>query len=365
MLGQLPGEQCRIDFCCKGMEKGPLCTVAEDHGAVVHLCTLRPTQIGFLRKLEHILRSGSYDIVHSHFDVYSGLPVWVSRKLHIPVVASYHGTAFPPVAAFMRLPGVRHLRAAYGVFSIRYAVKHARFVTGSSHAILETLKRYNPIAESKFRVLYLGVDLPRLSTPSERADFRQSFGWPPHSPVILHVGRIDEGKNHQGLLRVYRLVRKRIPEVRLLLVGEGSLKTQINKQIEDLGLDGSVKMLGLRDDVPFLMTQSDLFIFPSLYEGFGLVALEANAAALPVVGSRIPGITEAVEDGSTALLHEVDDLEGMAESAVRILTDPELCKTLGFQGRARAGRHFSRQASAQGLLALYNECLRRDSTNAH
>lgn len=360
MLGELPRRQYVIDFCCKGVDKGPLCTVAEEKGAAVHLCSLRPTQVGFLRKLERILRSGSYDIVHSHYDVYSGLPVWVGRKLNVPVVVSYHCTVFPPTARWMTIPGMRQLRAAYGFFSIRYALEHARFVAGSSRGILETLKRYNPKAESKFRVLYIGVDLPEPSTPQERAEFRQSFGWNPDAPIILHVGRFHEQKNHDGLLKVFRLVRNHISDVKLVLVGEGALRAQVNKQIEEAGLSGSVRLLGLRDDVPSLMTLCDLFLFPSRYEGFGLVALEANAAALPVVGSRIPGLTEAVEDKRTALLHNLDDLEGMAESVVRILTDPELAKNLSLRGRTRAEKHFSRRASARRLMTLYNECLDGD-----
>jgi len=106
------------------------------------------------------------------------------------------------------------------------------------------------------------------------------------------------------------------------------------------------------------MRNCDVFVLPSFYEGFPVVALEANAASLPVIGSRIPGLSEAVEDGRTAILHDVKDVRGMADSIIRLLVDLESARRLGATGRARIQEEFSAETAAKRLLELYTECLR-------
>jgi len=104
------------------------------------------------------------------------------------------------------------------------------------------------------------------------------------------------------------------------------------------------------------MRNCDVFVLPSFYEGFPVVALEANAASLPVIGSRIPGLSEAVEDGRTAVLHPADDIEGMVGSVVKLLEHPESARALGSAGRLRVQQDFSAQAGARRLLETYTEC---------
>jgi glycosyltransferase involved in cell wall biosynthesis len=105
------------------------------------------------------------------------------------------------------------------------------------------------------------------------------------------------------------------------------------------------------------MGKCDLFLFPSLHEGLSLAVIEASAAGVPVVGSKIPGFDEAVVDGQTGVLHPVDDLEGMSDSVVTLLTDKAHAHKLSDAGRMRANEIFSVSASAERLLNLYHECL--------
>jgi glycosyltransferase involved in cell wall biosynthesis len=177
--------------------------------------------------------------------------------------------------------------------------------------------------------------------------------------VVLHVGRFAEQKNHLGVLAVFRGVLREVPAARLLLVGDGLLRPLVEDRIKGEGLGHAVRLLGVRGDVSYLMKQSDVFLFPSLHEGFGVVALEANAAGLPVVGSRIPGLLEAVVPEETALLHEVADLDSLTASVVRLLRDPGLSRRLAQAGRDRARRLFSQQASAARLRECYATVLSR------
>ncbi len=354
MLEQIPRSRYAMDFCCKGPHTGNLTPSALAQGAQVYHCPLGPDHIRYIRGLRRILREGQYNIIHNHLEAYSGLPVWIVRG-KIPVISSYHNTHFA-AQTWTRTSGIRELRSLYSQHSICYALKHSDYVTGCSGGVLTSL---NPQYAEKdnYRVLYYGVSIPDLPTKTKKALFREQFGWPADTPIILHVGRFHEQKNHPGLLDIFERVRAVIPETKLLLVGDGPLRPTIEAAIARRLLQDHVRLLGLRDDVPDLMTQCDLFLFPSFYEGFGLVALEANAAALPVVGSKVPGLEEAVVDGQTASLFDPHDTEAMAAAATRILLDRVLASSMGMAGRQRAEAEFSLQASAKRLVDLYDECL--------
>ena len=354
MLREVPRSRWGMDFCCKGPSAGPLATVARDLGAQVFHCPLGLNHVSFARMLRRILSERQYHILHNHLQVYSGFPIWVTRRQRIPVITSFHNIRFAPQTRVTCLPIARQLRSLYAIISVNYALHHSDLVTGCSQGVLEGLdldRREIPVPS---RVLYYGVDVPQLATAEERASLRRSFDWPADSPLVLHVGRFLEQKNHLGLLAIFQRVLERVPTAKMLLVGAGLLRPAIEDTIARRGLSNTIRFLGLRDDVPSLMSKCDVFLFPSLHEGFGLVALEANAAGLPLVGSKIPGLEEAVKDGETALLHDVADTEGMAKSVVRIITDQQYAKRLGDAGRARVRESFSTEASAGRLLEIYD-----------
>lgn len=353
MLREIPRNECVMDFCCKGANVGEYAPLARQLGAQVYHCPLGPTHIPFIKGIKRILTEGQYHILHNHLGAYSGFPVWVAHRLGIPVITSFHNTQFAPQRWFTRLPILSHLRSIYATISINYALSHSDLVTGCSQAVIQRFGGDNTKTPGRSRVLYYGVNVPRPSSPEERASLRRSFGWPADAPLVLHVGRFFEQKNHLGLLSVFQFVLEHVPTARMLLVGDGRLRPEIEHTLAKHGLASTVRLLGMRDDVPSLMSKCDVFVFPSFFEGFGLVAIEANAAGLPVVGSRIPGLTEAVRDGETALLHDVEDIESMAMSAVRILTDRQCAQRLASAGRRWVRENFTVEISARRLLELY------------
>lgn len=354
VLREIPRSRWEMDFCCKGASVGPLAPVARQLGAKVFHCPLGLNHISFAKILKRTLTEGPYHILHNHLGAYSGLPVWVTRRLGVPVITSFHNTHFEPQTRFTRLPIVRQLRSLYAMISVDYALHHSDLVTGCSQGVLESLDPDGTRISGPSRVLYYGVNILELATPEERASLRRSFGWPADTPLVLHVGRFLGQKNHLGLLAIFQRVLEHVPAAKMLLVGEGLLRPSIENIIAERGLSNAIRLLGRRDDVPSLMSKCDVFLFPSLHEGFGLVAIEANAANLPVVGSKIPGLMEAVSDGTTALLYDVTDIEGMAMSVVKIITDQQYAQRLANAGRTRVRENFSVEASARRLLELYN-----------
>jgi len=358
MFQETPRERHQIDFCCKTSIAGELVPVVQEHGAQVFHCPLRPDHVRFSRELERILRAGQYDVLHNHLATYSGLPVWVAKRTGIPVVTTFHSTHLLPLNPWLKLPGLRTLRSWYGCLSVGYALRNSDFVTTISKGVLRSFDPDGRRTGRRARVTYYGVHLPPRPRPGDRAAFRRGLGWPEETPITIHVGAFREAKNHSGVLAAFRGARARVPAAKLLLVGQGALRPDIERAIADLGLTQAVLSLGLRDDVPRLLGLCDVFLFPSLYEGFALAAVEANAAGLPVVGSDIPGLDEAVQDQETALLHRVDDTEGMADSLAELLTNRSLSKRLGEAGRARAASQFGMEVAMARWLEVYDECAR-------
>jgi glycosyltransferase involved in cell wall biosynthesis len=186
---------------------------------------------------------------------------------------------------------------------------------------------------------------------------RSELGVGERAPLILHAGRFIEQKNHEGVLEVFERVVLAEPSARLVLLGVGPLLDRVLASIERRKLNRSVTYNGLRDDVVTrVLPASDVFLFPSLNEGFGLAALEANAASVPVVATNIAGLDEAVLSGRTAMLHAISDIEGMAGSVIGFLRDAALASKFGAAGREHA-MSYSHEASARKLRELYNDCL--------
>ena len=344
-----------MDFCCKGSSVGPLADLARGRGAHVYHCPLRPDHLGFVRGLRALIRREGYHILHNHLEAYSGIGVWVGNQEQIPVITSFHNTHFPPQTPWMRRPGIRELRALYARVSERYAVRKSRYVTGCSRAVL-TRVAARLTHQQAGRVLYYGMQPRERADDAERQGLRREMAWPLDSLVVAHVGRMVEQKNHRGLLEVFKRTLVRVPQARLLCVGDGPLRPAIEAQIVREGLAGRARCVGTRGDVVEVLRRSDALLLPSIHEGFGLVALEASGVGLPVVGSNIPGLDEVVRHDETGVLHAITDVEGMAESVAKVLTDPKYGMRLGDAGRERVRNEFSVQSSAERLEQLYREC---------
>jgi glycosyltransferase EpsF len=346
-----------IDFLCKGEAVGEMALEARRLDAEVYHCPLRPTHLAYYRCLKSLLKTRQYDLVHNHLEGYSGFPVWVAHNMKIPVITSFHNPYFDPQTAFTRLPGISFLRSVYVKYSIDYALKHSDVVTGCSRAVLDELCTNGRCDNTETTVLYYGIETTIDTHLNSSQSLRNSFNWPEDTPIVLHVGRFFPQKNHRGVIDVFRKVVKQIPSAKLVLVGDGPLRQEVLAQVAKYSLSDQVIWLGVRDDVLNLMAQSNIFLFPSAYEGFGLVAIEANSVGLPVVGSNIPALREAVVDGKTALLHDLNDLQGMADSVIKILKDRAFADSFHSAGVEWVNSHYTMTATTNRLMKLYERCL--------
>ncbi len=226
-------------------------------------------------------RYGPYDVVHSHVDHFSGYVMWLARLARVPMrVAHSHLDirslrVVEPAHRRWYLATMKHLIKAYAT---------AGFATSASAAA--SLFGEDWQGDNRWELLYCGIDLTPFKQKVHKEEVRAGLGIPEGAIVLGHAGRFTPQKNHAFLLRVAAEVAHKEANMRLLLVGAGSLRSDMELDAMKLGIADRTIFAGIRPDVPHLMLGAmDAFIFPSLFEGLGLALVEAQAAGLPCLAA--------------------------------------------------------------------------------
>jgi len=172
------------------------------------------------------------------------------------------------------------------------------------------------------------------------------------------VARLVPGKGLECFLRIAARIRGARSDVRFLIVGDGPLRRDLERLAETLGLRAAVVFTGHRTDVPDLMQAMDLFVLPSLFgEGLPMVVLEAMAAGVPVVATRVEGIPETIRDGRDGVLAKPGDPEDLARAIGRVVRGEADWASLRASALARHAEHFSDQSMAAGVAEVYRRVL--------
>ncbi len=208
------------------------------------------------------------------------------------------------------------------------------------------------VRASKVRVVRNGIRLDRFDQPSD-SSLRAMLTRGNDCPVIFTPARLHTQKGLTYLLEAARLV----PDAVFVLAGDGPERDRLQERARGLGVDGRVRFLGHRQDIPQLMASCDVFVLPSLYEGLPLTVLEAMAAGKPVVATAVGGTDEAVVDGVTGLLVPPANPTQLAGAIRRLLADGALAARLAKSGRDRAIQQFSSEAMVNGVTRVYEESL--------
>lgn len=208
------------------------------------------------------------------------------------------------------------------------------------------------VKSERLRIIHNGIDLNRFPFDPSRLFPKDSLG-----PVLIQVGRLDPPKGHSFAIEAFSLILKDFPKASLLFVGDGPLRIQLEAKVQALGLNGRVRFLGVRDDVPALLNQSDLFWMPSRFEGLPIACLEAMACGLPTVTTNVLGLREVAVDGVTGFVVPPDSPMAVAQASLRILKDPSLAQRMGMAGRQRVAEHFSIEKTADEYVRAYEDIL--------
>jgi glycosyltransferase involved in cell wall biosynthesis len=174
-----------------------------------------------------------------------------------------------------------------------------------------------------------------------------------HLQTVVCVSRLSYEKGVDVLLQSWRLVHKELPQARLLIVGDGSLKRQLLRMVEALEIAECVEFTGERDDIPAQLRRSSIAVSPSRHEGMPNAVLEAMACGLPCVATRVSGSEDIIEQGVNGLLVEIEDYQGMARALLTLLRDPALTRKLGYAARSTIEQRYALEHSMELYIELY------------
>jgi len=204
--------------------------------------------------------------------------------------------------------------------------------------------------------LYHGLDRAAIEGHPAADGVREELGIPAHAPVVGTVANFRHTKGHGYLLRAAELVRRSLPEVRFLLVGQGPLEAEVRREAERLGLGETVIFAGFREDVPRLTAAIDVFALSSVHEGLSIALMEAMALGKPPVVTRVGGLPELVEDRRQGLLVPPADPPALAAGILAVLQDPDLRSRMGEAARRRAAEFDIRTAVGR-MEQVYQQLL--------
>jgi L-malate glycosyltransferase len=234
----------------------------------------------------------------------------------------------------------------------KWKYRHVDVFVAASRVIAAILES-DGIERDRIAVVHDGVDVERIDR-HEPVDVHKTF-WLPHgAPVVANVAALAPHKGQKHLVAAAAELVRRIPDARMLILGDGELKDALQHQISSLGLDRHVTLTGFRADVIGILKSVDLVVMSSITEGLGSVILEAMACRRAVVGTRAGGIPEAIEDQLTGLLVPVKDEGALADALSTLLPDADRRRTMGAAGRARVEAEFSLDALVRATLAVYS-----------
>jgi glycosyltransferase involved in cell wall biosynthesis len=359
ILRKYDRDRFHMDVCLIGEEPGPLAEEARACGATLFSCPKSPDLWSFSRRFAGLCLGRDYQVVHSHFETWSGAILRGARYAGVPVrVAHFHSNVPWPDEETdpWWLTGARALVLRWGRF---WDCRHATCILAVSEAVMESRRLRCRFSAPETGIWTGGVDTKRFSPLS---DIAPGTAGP---PTVIWVGALRPVKRVDLGLRIFRMVLESAPEARLRVVGTGNQHQVLVETAQKLGIAGSVDFLGVRSDIPDLLRTSTVFLSCSEAEGLPTVLLEAQAGGLPVVASDIEPHREAVAPELQSFLFRHDAPEAAAAGIVRILRDEGLRSGLSRAGRKFVCTHYDADAQLDRLLSWYTSWVGRSHEDAH
>jgi glycosyltransferase involved in cell wall biosynthesis len=328
---------------------GPMGLEARDAGLAIESLEMRrgiPDPRGLFR-LGRLVRAWKPDVVHSHMVHANLMARWLRLFLPIPALVSTIHNVYE---------GGPLLMAGY-----RLTNGLVDNMTAVSEAAAERFVRERIVPAKLLRVVPNGIDMDLFrNLPSvTRQSLRRSLGLDAEF-AWLAVGRFEVAKDYPNMLQAFATVLRRHPQAVLLLVGRGSLQAETEILADELGIRSRVRFLGIRQDVPEVMSAADAYVMSSAWEGMPMVLLEAGAAGLPIVATQVGGNSEVVREGESGFLVQPRDPGALAEAMVRLMQLSERERqAMGERARDHVRVHFGLTRTVERWEELYREVLSR------
>jgi N-acetyl-alpha-D-glucosaminyl L-malate synthase BshA len=303
--------------------------------------------LSLANKVVQVAREFQLDIIHAHYAVPHATAALLARQVlestwDAPaprLVATLHGTDITLVG---NDPSYSEI--------VAYSIEQSDVVTAVSESLrASTFKELGVRREIEVIPNFLDCALHRRRAVPE---LRKRFAPDLATRIVIHVSNFRPVKRIDAVMQIFARIRRQVP-AKLLLVGDGPELATAYRLIRELDLSDSVEALGAQEEVQSLLSIADVFLLPSSQESFGLAGLEAMACEVPVVASAVGGLPEVIENGVTGFLHPLEDLDGMAASAVELLRNPARHRAMAAAARERVADRFCADRVVPMYEAVY------------
>ena len=308
--------------------------------------------LSLTNRIVQLAREFNLDIVHAHYAVPHATAAFLAKQIlssgppsRVPkIITTLHGTDITLLGN----------DTSYSE-TVAFSIDASDGVTAVSESLKADTYRALRV-RSDIRVIPNFLDCAQHGRVAVSDALRARICRGQCEKIVIHVSNFRPVKRADAVIRIFRKIRETV-NARLLLVGEGPDLDKSLRTARELGVHDQVEALGEQEQVQALLSVSDVLLLPSEQESFGLSALEAMACEVPVVASRVGGLPEVITDGETGFLHPPEDLDGMAASAVRLLTDDALHRRVARAGRRLVETTFCADEIVPRYEAYYDEVL--------
>ena len=298
-----------------------------------------------------------YDVIHAHTPVPAIADLAALRNIvkKRPFVLTYHnditkGGIFGSI-----------ISAIYNKSVGKFLLQHSDIIISTTKSYAVNSKQLSKYLH-KIRVIPNGVDDKVFSPKLDGSRVREKYGLKEDCKIVLFVGRLDYYKGCEYLVEAFSIVVKRMKNAHLILVGSGPLEERLREIANELNITDDISFAGYvkDEDLPYYYAACDVFVLPSisLYEGFGIVQLEAMACGKPVITTTLPGVREVDVDGVATVHIPPKNKQKLAEAIIKILKDDDLATRLGKNGRELIVKKYSWSKVAKAIEQVYLEVVR-------
>ncbi|HKT80925.1 MAG TPA: N-acetyl-alpha-D-glucosaminyl L-malate synthase BshA [Vicinamibacterales bacterium] len=306
-------------------------------------------------KIVQVARAERLDIVHAHYAIPHATAAYLARQ----ILASTRDACVPRVITTLHGTDITLLGAdrSYSE-TVRFSIDQSDGVTAVSNSLKsDTLRELGVTRDIRVIPNFIDCSVYRRS---EVLGVRERLA-PGGEHVVVHVSNFRPVKRVTTVIDVFARVRSKVP-AKLLMIGDGPDMGEAAKLAHALGIQHDVEFLGEQGQVVPILSVADAFLLPSEQESFGLAALEAMACGVPVVASKVGGLPEVIQDGVTGFLHPLGDLEGMAASTLKLLTDRSMRDRMAEAARGSATGQFCDDRIVPQYERYYEEILGGNKT---
>lgn len=306
-----------------------------------------PYETALSSAMVDVINNHQLDLLHVHYAIPHASAAYMAKKIveaqgrYIPVITTLHGTDITLVGRDKTFAPV-----------VAFSINQSDAITAVSQNLRDETFRTFQI-EKEIRVIHNFVDTRRFHKKPIDA-FRRVIA-PNGERILLHASNFRKVKRVKDIVRIFEIVRKKIPS-KLLFVGDGPERSDAESLCRELDICDDTRFVGKQEQMEDILAIADLFLLTSEYESFGLAALEAMAAGVPVISTNAGGLPEIAIQGETGYLDDIGDIHSMSEHAIKILGDDETLKRFKANAVAQA-KNFDIHRIVPQYEALYNRFL--------